>query len=149
MFSGADQAVGGGGAGREPGQPGFEDGDVAGGGALLRAVDGGGAVRAEQRVVDVDGHHHLHAFHADESGDVDAGQLTQRGAARGQFLPVGVEEAGAQGLGQARAPVGGGAAAQPEDHEGRAALDRVGHELTGAVTGRGERPGRAGQPAQP
>lgn len=58
MLDGAQQAMGLGGDGGQTAERGVEEDDVLGGGALLRAVDGRGAVRAQQRVVDVarDGH---------------------------------------------------------------------------------------------
>ncbi|GAA3313326.1 hypothetical protein GCM10020219_025110 [Nonomuraea dietziae] len=58
VLDGAQQAMGLGGDGGQTAERGVEEDDVLGGGALLRAVDGRGAVRAQQRVVDVarDGH---------------------------------------------------------------------------------------------
>src|SRR5690606_12161384 len=148
VLDGPGQSVRTGGDGGEPAQRGVEQLDLLGGGALLRPVDGGGAVRAEQRVVDVARHHERHAGHVEEVRDVDAVEVTQRGAAVRQVAPGGVEQARAERLDHARSPVGAGAAAQAEHDPGGALLDGVGDQLAGAVAGGGERFEPAGQAAQ-
>src|SRR5690606_27155146 len=61
VLGGPGETGGAGGDGGQPGQARFQDRDLVGGRALLRAVDGGGAVRAEKGVVHVTGDDELDA----------------------------------------------------------------------------------------
>ncbi len=120
----------------EAAETGLEGEHVVRRGALLRTVDGGRAERAEQRVVHVGGQDDLGLREpCVEPVEVHAGEFGQRGAARVERRARAVEEAGAERGEHARAAVGAGAAAHPEDEGARTGVQRGGDLLAGAVGG--------------
>lgn len=124
----------------EPSEGGVEGGHVLLGGALLRAVDGRGALRAEQRVVDVAGEHHLGVGQPRvEPGEVRGGEGGQRPAAGTDRRSVRVEQAGPERDEHAGPAVVGGAAADAEHDGARTVVQRGAQQLTGAVGGGRER----------
>ncbi len=136
---------------REPGQAGVQGGDVVRAGALLRAVDARRAARAGERVVDVAGHHDLGVAQPGvELAEVDDREVGEGNAARPQRAVRRGQEAGTEGRGETGAAVGGGAAADAEDHAMHPLVQGRGDQLTGAPGGRVPRVGpAAGQLGQP
>ena len=139
VLDGADQAVGVRGDRGEPGEGRVEQLHVLGTRTLLRAVHGGGAVRAEQRVVHVARDDELDAVDLDEPRRVDLFETAEGGPAERQLLSLRVQEADAERLHHAGAAVGGGAAPEPEHDPPGAPPYGMGDQLAGAVAGRGER----------
>ncbi len=120
--------------------------DVVGGGALLRAVDGGGALGAGERVVDVAREDQVDLGEAGvEAGEVGRGQVREGGAAGADGFAGRVEEAGAERGEHAGAAVGGGAAADAEDDGGGTGVQGGAEQFAGAVRGGGERGELAGR----
>ncbi len=108
--------------------------------ALLRPVDGGGALGPGERVVHVAGEDHLRTGEPwVQAREVGGGQVAQRPAARCERCAGGVQEAGPEGGEHARAAVGRGAAADAEDDGGRARVQRRAQQFAGAVRGGRER----------
>ena len=107
---------------------------VVGARALLRSVDGGGAVRAEQRVVHVAGDDDTRPRPASASPDVidlcpgRAGRRRRSGSSRPSASRKRTPSAG----GHARAAVGAGAAAEAEHDPPGPASYGVGDQLAGA-----------------
>ena len=127
----------------QPGEPAerrVEPRDVGLGRALLRAVDGGRAVLAGQRVVHVAGEHQVDVAHPLQGGvEVDGRDLVETGAAERDLGAGGVEQPRAERGEDPRPGVGAGAAAQAEDDRAAARLDRRVDRLTGAERRGGQR----------
>ncbi len=135
----------------EAGQSFLQDHQVVAVGALLRAVDGGGAARPEQRVVHVAGHHDLDpAQRVGQRARVDLREPAQRGPAGREFGAVGIAQTHAERLHHARAAVRTGAAAEAEHDPPGTERDGPGDQLADPVGPGRERGGpAAGQPGEP
>lgn len=132
--------------GGEVGEGRVQGADVVRGGALLRAVDGGGALGAGERVVDVAREDQVDRGEAGvEAAEVRRGELREGRAAGAHGGTGGVQEAGAERGEHAGAAVGGGAAADAEDDGGRPGVQGRAEQFTGAVRGRGQRSEHAGR----
>src|SRR3984885_15010214 len=114
--------------------------DLFGGGAFLRAEDGGGAVGAEQRIADIAGDDEQDAGRLQGQQGFDSAKIDQiaAGEAPAAFAVGGAAaegEGGAPCLGAADAAVAGAAAAGAEDDAASAELGGFAQQFAGAVGG--------------